>query len=734
MSANTSNITKEIYFIDEALDDIQSLLASLPFGAEIHILDAARDGVLQIAEVLSTFNELDAIHVLSHGATGSIQLGSATLCKATLAAYESALQEIGHSLSDSGDLLIYGCNVAQGEDGKSFVAALALATGADIAASDDLTGNVKLGGDWDLETHTGTIEGLFNMQTAPYFSGVLATPTSLGTISSISLSGNTSLDALLGGTKWGGSLGSAAALTYSFAGDSTYWSEDISTGYGPTWDTSQEPWNSGFLKFDFPADQVGARDALSVWASIANLTLTEVTDNLTTAGDLRFAYTQLAANTYAHAYLPSATAYAGDIWLNSDFYFTDFASFAPGTVGSETLIHEIGHTLGLKHSFQARAGNPNVLTADDDSFFNTQMSYNVAPGIEDTGSNINYYPTTPMSFDIRSIQYLYGANTSYHVGNDSYTFNSSDNYFQTIWDAGGMDTIQHSGNDHCEINLNPGAWSDLGIDIQYNDGSNYFTQAYNVQIFDTVTIENATGGNGNDLLIGNTISNILSGGNGNDTLSGGGGNDKLYGDAGSDIYRGDAGDDTFYFSDSDGDDSLEGGMGFDTLDFSALNGVVQANQFSGVTTGTAGNDTLVDIFEMLIGTRFGDVLAGGNGGDGLKGGAGNDQMWGNAGDDWMSGGDGNDRIKLGQGNDTVDFRNGDDIDTLVDFLAGAGSPDKLQLKNYSGLGTASLAGMQAQGRITQAGADTQIALNGGDMVILLNVLATNLHANDFVFA
>jgi Ca2+-binding RTX toxin-like protein len=250
-----------------------------------------------------------------------------------------------------------------------------------------------------------------------------------------------------------------------------------------------------------------------------------------------------------------------------------------------------------------------------------------------------------------------------------------------------------------------------------------------------------TGSAGSDTLldhieevIGSNFADILIGSDTNDVLNGGGGNDKLYGNKGSDTYRGDAGDDTFYFSDSDGDDSLAGGMGFDTLDFSNLNGVVQANQFSGVTTGTAGNDTLVDIFEMLIGTRFGDVLAGGNGGDGLKGGAGADQMWGNAGDDWMSGGDGNDRLKLGQGNDTVDFRNGDDIDTIVDFNAGAGSPDKLQFKNYSGLGTASLAGLQSQGRIAQVGADTQIALNGGDMVILLNVLATNLHADDFIFA
>ncbi len=250
-----------------------------------------------------------------------------------------------------------------------------------------------------------------------------------------------------------------------------------------------------------------------------------------------------------------------------------------------------------------------------------------------------------------------------------------------------------------------------------------------------------TGSAGNDTLldhfeeiIGTSFADILIGSDTTDVLNGGAGNDKLYGNKGSDTYRGDAGDDTFYFSDSDGDDSLAGGLGFDTLDFSGLNGVVQANQFSGVTTGTAGNDTLVDIFEMLIGTRFGDVLAGGYGGDGLKGGAGNDQMWGNGGDDWMSGGDGNDRLKLGQGNDTVDFRNGDDIDTIVDFTAGAGSVDKLQFKNYLGLGTASLAGLQSQGRITQVGADTQIALNGGDMVILMNVLATNLHADDFIFA
>ena len=90
---------------------------------------------------------------------------------------------------------------------------------------------------------------------------------------------------------------------------------------------------------------------------------------------------------------------------------------------------------------------------------------------------------------------------------------------------------------------------------------------------------------------------------------------------------------------------------------------------------------------------------------------------------------------MGAGNDTLDFRNGDQLDTIADFKPGAGTEDTINLHFYSGIPTtfAGPAGLQNSGRITQAGADTHIALNAGDMIILQNVLATSLHQDDFIF-
>ena len=73
-------------------------------------------------------------------------------------AYADALSEIGRALTEGGDILVYGCHFGQGASGRQAASRLASLTGADIAASDDLTGNQTLGGDWELEYHAGDVE------------------------------------------------------------------------------------------------------------------------------------------------------------------------------------------------------------------------------------------------------------------------------------------------------------------------------------------------------------------------------------------------------------------------------------------------------------------------------------------------------------------------------------------------------------------------------------------------
>lgn len=149
---------RELVFVDTRVADYQSLLGGIAPSAQVVILDGSRDGIQQIAETLANFDQVDAIHLISHGSEGQISLGSALLNRETMdGRYAETLKNIGNGLSSDADILIYGCDFAAGSDGLAAVNRLAELTGADVAASNDDTGSTALGGDWDLEVKTGAI-------------------------------------------------------------------------------------------------------------------------------------------------------------------------------------------------------------------------------------------------------------------------------------------------------------------------------------------------------------------------------------------------------------------------------------------------------------------------------------------------------------------------------------------------------------------------------------------------
>jgi Domain of unknown function (DUF4347)/Putative flagellar system-associated repeat len=156
VSGNPGN---EIAFVMGNLPDLQTLIEGIKPGVEVHILDPLGDAIAEMDSTLNGRSALDAIHIFSHGASGSLALGTTTLNCNTLLDHQSQLAELGSHLTASGDLLLYGCNVAQGADGQAFIESIARTTGADVAASTDLTGATSLGGDWTLEANVGSIEG-----------------------------------------------------------------------------------------------------------------------------------------------------------------------------------------------------------------------------------------------------------------------------------------------------------------------------------------------------------------------------------------------------------------------------------------------------------------------------------------------------------------------------------------------------------------------------------------------
>ena len=155
---------QEIIFIDEYVDDYQTFIDDLnnnnngSINFEVVLLDSNRDGIEQISETLSTYDDVDAVHILSHGKDGSVKLGNTWLSTNNLDEYSDSIYAWGSSLDENADILIYGCNLAESESGEQFVSDLAQLSSADVAASDDLTGHESLGGDWDLEYQVGEID------------------------------------------------------------------------------------------------------------------------------------------------------------------------------------------------------------------------------------------------------------------------------------------------------------------------------------------------------------------------------------------------------------------------------------------------------------------------------------------------------------------------------------------------------------------------------------------------
>ena len=147
--------SRQIVFIDSTVEDIESLINSFDKNTKVHVIQSDQDGFVAMQNILSSQENIDAVHVIGHGSVGQIAFGTAVLNSDTLNAYETILQEIGTSLSENGDILFYGCNVAADQSGEILIKQIAEITDADVAASDDVTGR---GGDWDLEKHTGIIE------------------------------------------------------------------------------------------------------------------------------------------------------------------------------------------------------------------------------------------------------------------------------------------------------------------------------------------------------------------------------------------------------------------------------------------------------------------------------------------------------------------------------------------------------------------------------------------------
>ncbi|HEY9819691.1 MAG TPA: M10 family metallopeptidase C-terminal domain-containing protein [Candidatus Sericytochromatia bacterium] len=358
----------------------------------------------------------------------------------------------------------------------------------------------------------------------------------------------------------------------------------------------------------------------------------------------------------------------GDIWFNNNnpyLFDPEKYDYTEGGYAFDTLVHEIGHALGLKHPNNKDAGGFPVpppyfpdQEADEASTRYTVMSYE-QPKDDVTGNTILTLPRTPMLYDIAASQSLYGANLNTRTENNIYSWLPSDHVMMTIWDAGGNDTIDVS-NQYigAVIDLNPGHFSSIGeYKIEARNASQVVKASRNIAIAFGVTIENATGGSGDDILIGNQVNNVLKGGAGDDIINPGlGSYDFVDGEAGNDLLKLD-----YSVEDT--------GEGVTSYIYNYSNGAsgsfsrYQANNSSPLDSVSFNG---IERFQVT-GSSKNDDLKGGMNNDLLIGGADHDTLYGDQGNDTIDGGEGNDAVSVYWYGDTGKADNldgGAGIDTL----------------------------------------------------------------------
>lgn len=504
-----------------------------------------------------------------------------------------------------------------------------------------------------------------------------------------------------------------------------------------------------------------ARAAIETWDDLIAPNLKEVASGGLSDSNIKFGNSSTGVG-YGHAYYPGSNSWSGAVFLNSAYDastgINNLMTPKPGAYGYKTYVHEIGHSLGLNHPGNYNgAGATYELNA---TFFQDTRMYSIMSYFSSSitgGAWYGYEPQTPMLYDIATIQKIYGADLTTRTGDTTYGFNASTdiapiydfsknlNPIMTIYDAGGIDTLDVSGwIKNAIIDLNPGKFS------SFNGMKNNLAIAFNTGV------ENATTGAGADILTGNALDNVLKAGAGADILVGGDGNDTLDGGLGIDKMTGGKGND-FYFVDDIKDLAVEASnQGTDTVksDLAAyiltanlenlvlgetaisgtgngLGNIITGNALDNTLLGGAGNDTLEGGLgiDTLKGDAGNDIINAGEGYDSLFGGAGNDVMNGDAGidsllgevgNDIMNGGEGDDKIDGGAGNDALDGGLGNDA-----LIGGVGNDTMTGDEGDDSL----LAGAGNDTLFDGAGADILNGDAGNDLYVLSDDLNTIIDAS-----
>ncbi|XQW84544.1 Ig-like domain-containing protein [Thalassotalea piscium] len=176
LQITANNLAKELIIIDAAIPDKHLFYQHIKPGVDVIEISSNKDGLVQLNTILSQYQELDSLHVVSHATDGALQLGNSLLDETSFKAHPQLSSALNHALKDGGDLLLYGCELAKTAKGEQLLELISLAANIDVAASNNLTGADNQGGDWELEIQKGDIntEIVFDSIAMVNFNAVLS--------------------------------------------------------------------------------------------------------------------------------------------------------------------------------------------------------------------------------------------------------------------------------------------------------------------------------------------------------------------------------------------------------------------------------------------------------------------------------------------------------------------------------------------------------------------------------